>query len=189
MSDLKTLYCIIFYGWVIFHQNNAICSNTDGSKDYHTKWSWSDGERQNSYDTIYMWNLKKRIEINLFTEQKDSQTSKNVRLPKETSRRWEWTEGLGLAYVHYVYGMTGQWGDMMYCRETSTQCSVIICMGKESEREWICIHVTLLHSRNYHTIVNQPYFSETLKTKKSRHFKTLLFTHCTTVPQQNSSPQ
>ena len=29
--------------------NNAICSNMDGPRDYHTKWSKSDGERQISY--------------------------------------------------------------------------------------------------------------------------------------------
>ena len=30
--------------------NNAICSNMDGPRDYHTKWSMSDRERQTSYD-------------------------------------------------------------------------------------------------------------------------------------------
>ena len=38
--------------------NNAICSNVDGTKDYHTKWNKSEGERQLSYDVTYMWNLK-----------------------------------------------------------------------------------------------------------------------------------
>ena len=36
--------------------NNAICSNVDGSRDYHTKWSKS--ERGTPYDVTYMWNLK-----------------------------------------------------------------------------------------------------------------------------------
>ena len=40
--------------------NNAICSNMDGSKDYHTKWSEPDRERQVSYDITYTWNLKKK---------------------------------------------------------------------------------------------------------------------------------
>ena len=31
----------------------------DGPRDYHTKWSKSDRERQISYDVTYMWNLKK----------------------------------------------------------------------------------------------------------------------------------
>ena len=39
--------------------NNAICSNVDGPRNYHTKWNKSDKERQISYDITYMWNLKK----------------------------------------------------------------------------------------------------------------------------------
>ena len=38
--------------------NNAFCSNMDGPRGYHTKWSKPDRERQISYDTAYMWNLK-----------------------------------------------------------------------------------------------------------------------------------
>ena len=30
----------------------------DVPRDYHTKWSKSDREKQVSYDIIYMWNLK-----------------------------------------------------------------------------------------------------------------------------------
>ena len=48
--------------------NNAICTNMD--RDYHTKWSKSDRVRQISYDITYVWNLKKRIQMNLFTKQK-----------------------------------------------------------------------------------------------------------------------
>ena len=40
--------------------NNAICSNTDGPRDYHTKWSKPNRERQISYDIAYMCNLKKK---------------------------------------------------------------------------------------------------------------------------------
>ena len=39
--------------------NNAICSNMDATRDYHTKWSKSETERQVPYDITYMWNLKK----------------------------------------------------------------------------------------------------------------------------------
>ena len=38
--------------------NNAFCSNMDGPRDCHTKWNKSDREREISYDTTYMWNLK-----------------------------------------------------------------------------------------------------------------------------------
>ena len=48
-------------GTLLIHKkkwNNAICSDMDGTRDYHTKWSKSDRERQIPYDIIYMWNLK-----------------------------------------------------------------------------------------------------------------------------------
>ena len=38
--------------------NNAICSNMNGPRDYHTKWSKSEREGQTLYDITYMWNLK-----------------------------------------------------------------------------------------------------------------------------------
>ena len=38
-------------------QNDAICSNMDGPRDYHPEWRKSDRERQISYDTTHMWNL------------------------------------------------------------------------------------------------------------------------------------
>ena len=36
--------------------NNAICSNMDGSRNYHTK--WQKAERQILYEITYVWNLK-----------------------------------------------------------------------------------------------------------------------------------
>ena len=38
--------------------NNVTCSNMDGPRDYHTKWSKSERERKIPYDITYMWNLK-----------------------------------------------------------------------------------------------------------------------------------
>ena len=35
-----------------------LCINIDGSRDYHTKWSKSERERQIPYDITFMWNLK-----------------------------------------------------------------------------------------------------------------------------------
>ena len=47
--------------------NNAICCNMDGPNDYHTKWSDPDRERPISW-YAYMWNLKRIIQMNLFTK-------------------------------------------------------------------------------------------------------------------------
>ena len=51
----------IYNGILVSHKkegNNAICSNMDGPRDYHTKWSKSHRERQISHDIAYMCNLK-----------------------------------------------------------------------------------------------------------------------------------
>ena len=53
----------IYNGIFLSHKkewNYAICSNMDGSRNYHTKWTKPDRERQISYDVTYMWNLKKK---------------------------------------------------------------------------------------------------------------------------------
>ena len=50
--------------------NNAICSTMDGTTDCHTAWNKSDKERQISYGIAYMWNLKKKVQMNLSTKQK-----------------------------------------------------------------------------------------------------------------------
>jgi len=52
----------IYSGILVCHKkecNDGIWSNMDEAKDYHTKWSKSDRERQISYDTTYMWNIIK----------------------------------------------------------------------------------------------------------------------------------
>ena len=46
----------------------------DGPRDYHTKWSKSDRERQILYDITYMWNLKKLIQMNLYLQNRNRLT-------------------------------------------------------------------------------------------------------------------
>ena len=46
-------------GELVNHKkNNAIGSNMDAPKDYHTKWRKPERERQLPYDNTYMWNRK-----------------------------------------------------------------------------------------------------------------------------------
>ena len=50
----------IYKGILLSHKkewNNAICSNMNGPRDHHIKWSKSERERQIPYDITYMWNL------------------------------------------------------------------------------------------------------------------------------------
>ena len=42
----------------------------DGLRDYNTKWSKPNRERQISYDISYIWNLKEMIQMNLCAKQK-----------------------------------------------------------------------------------------------------------------------
>ena len=66
-------------------QNNAICSNMDRPRDYHTKWSNSDRERQISNEIINMWNDTKKL---IHKAETDSKTLK-PNLPKGK----HWGEG------------------------------------------------------------------------------------------------
>ena len=44
-----------------------MCGNLGEPRDYHTKWSQSDGERQISYDITYRWNLEGKSDKNELT--------------------------------------------------------------------------------------------------------------------------
>ena len=54
--------------------HDAICSNMDGPRDYHTKWGKSERERQILYDITYMWNLKYDTNALNYETETDSQT-------------------------------------------------------------------------------------------------------------------
>jgi len=125
-------------GW-----NNVICSNMVGPRNYHTKWSYSDSERQTSFDTTYMWNLKKKDTSELICRTEiDSQTLKNLWLPKGTGGGWRGIYrgfGTGTCTLRYMKWLAN--GNILYSTDNSTQYSVIIYVGRESEREWICVYV------------------------------------------------
>ena len=64
--------------------NNAYCSNIDVTRDYHTKWSKAEIERQIPYDVIYMWNLKYDTNEPLYETETDSgKWRRDLRLPRE----------------------------------------------------------------------------------------------------------
>ena len=52
------IYIVGYYSAIKNGWNNTICSNMDGPGDCHTKWSKSETERQISYGSTYIWNLK-----------------------------------------------------------------------------------------------------------------------------------
>ena len=64
----------------------------------------------------------------------DSQTLKNLWLPKGTGGGGGWTEGLELAYAHEVYGMIGP--AVQHQEPYPISCDNIC--GK---REWVGVHI------------------------------------------------
>ena len=67
----------IYNGILLSHTkewNNAICSNMDRPRYYHTKWSKSEREGQIPYDITYMWNLKYDPNELIYKTETDSQT-------------------------------------------------------------------------------------------------------------------
>ena len=65
-------YTMEYYSAIKKNQNNAICSNISGTRDYHTKWSKS--EKQISHDIAYICNLKYDTNEFIYKTEIDSQT-------------------------------------------------------------------------------------------------------------------
>ena len=72
------MVCVYINNGILFKHkkewNNAICSNMDGPRDYHTMWSKSKKETQIPYDITYMWNLKYGKDESIYKTETDSQT-------------------------------------------------------------------------------------------------------------------
>ena len=60
IKEMWYIHTMEYYSAIKKEWNNAICSNMDGPRDYHSKWNKPDRERQISYDIAYTWNLKKK---------------------------------------------------------------------------------------------------------------------------------
>ena len=52
--------------------------------------------------------------------------------------------------------------DLLYSTRKSTQCCEITYMGKESEKEWLCVYVSLIHlcRTETNTALSQLYFNK-----------------------------
>ena len=63
----------IYNGILLSHkkeQNDAICSNMDGPRDYHTKWSQKEKDKYHMVSLICgIWNM---TQMNLSTKQKQT---------------------------------------------------------------------------------------------------------------------
>ena len=74
----------------------------DGPRDYHTKRSKSEREREIPYDIIYMWNRKYDTNELIYETETDSQTQKtDLWLPRGRGAGEGWSGSLGLADANY----------------------------------------------------------------------------------------
>ena len=58
-------------------------------------------------------------------------------------RGMDWEPRIGISALLYIECIVN--GDLLYGTENSSQYSMISYMGKESEKEWICVYVELNH--------------------------------------------
>ena len=123
--DKEDVVCI-YNGILLSHkkeQNNAICSNMDGPRDYHVEWSKSDTERQN--EILLICGILKKATVNLIiTEVESDVENQHV--------YWDggvisWKIRIDIYTLLYIKHGTGN----------STYYSVMGYVGKESEK-WIC---------------------------------------------------
>ena len=77
--------------------NNAICSNMDATRGYHTKWKKSERERQIPYDITYMWTLKYNTNEPIYETEVDSRHREQTcgcQRGEKVSEGWTWRLGL-----------------------------------------------------------------------------------------------
>ena len=73
----------------------------DGPRDYHTKWSKSDRERQISYNITYMWNLKYETDELIYETGRLTDVENRCVVAKGQGSVEGWIGSLGLADTNY----------------------------------------------------------------------------------------
>ena len=100
------IYIIEYYSAIKKEWTNAICSNMEGARDYHTEWRKSEKDKYHMVALIY--GILK-MDTNEFIWKRETQTLKtnlwSQRRQVVEGKRW--TGGLGLAYAHW--GIWNEW--------------------------------------------------------------------------------
>ena len=77
-------------------QNNAICSRVDGSRHCHR-------HRKTDAGIAYVWNLKKKVQMNLLQNSKVTDTENKLMVSREYVRRGvNWEIGIYICKVVYT---------------------------------------------------------------------------------------
>ena len=83
-----------YYSAIRKNEIMPFCSNMDKPRNYHSKWSKSERERQIPYDITYMWNLKYDVNELIHETETDSQTYRtDFWLPRG---KWGGRNGMGV---------------------------------------------------------------------------------------------
>ena len=132
-EDMVHMYKAIFLSHQKAH-NNAICSNMDRPRDFHTSWSKSDIENQ-IYDTAYMWSLKES------TNELTYKTGVTYVENKLTvTRGWEtWIDIFTPLYI--------KWRTKTYCIAQETLLNTLWwpIQEKNLKKELIYVYLKLIH--------------------------------------------
>ena len=128
--------------------NHATCSNMDAARDYGTKWNKSERETQILCDITYTWSLKFDTKEPIYITETDSDVW--LLSGRGGCGGMEWS--LWSTDANW-YIQTGQATESCCKSQGNIQYPVINHHGKE----YICVWITLLYSRNQHNIVNQLY--------------------------------
>ena len=98
-------------------------------------------QRQMSYNTTYMWDLKKNTNQIIYKTEIESQMQKtNLWLPKGSGKeRINWEIGMDIYTLLHIKQVTNK--DLLQSIGNFTQYSVMTYMGKESKKQWIYLYV------------------------------------------------
>ena len=133
--------------------NNAICSNKDAVRGYHTKWNKSERERQLPCDITYMWNLKYSTNEPIYKTETDSQTQRtDLWLWRGSGEKERDTQGIRGYYMQTTALHLEQINNqiLLYGTGNYIQSPGINHNGKEYKKECIYVYswVTLIYSRH-----------------------------------------
>ena len=134
----------IYNGILLSHKiewNNAICSNMDRRRDYHTKWSKSDRERQTQYDITYICYLKYDTWTYLRNRNRLTDIENRLVVAKGEGGGGGMQREFGISRCKLLYIEWLNNKVLLYSTENYIQYPVINHNGKEYEKECVCMCV------------------------------------------------
>ena len=171
------IYTMEYYSGIKKEWNNAICSNMNGPRSFHTKWSKTVRDKHQVVSLIC--GIFKKDELICRTEIDLHSWKTNSWVPKGTGGSREgWIAICTLWYREWLANR-----DMLYSKGNSTNI-LLRSIWEKNLKMNVCVYtyysISVWYRRNYH-LVNQLYFNKTLKNEKK------LYTNSQLVWSTNSS--